>query len=134
MTDTERISLVLKKVVERSPEYLYINVILEKEGDKEPYSYTRVAEYLQQNALANIIDGNRAGANNKSFEIEKIGGYDKYLELESIKEKKAELKAQWEFRSLQAQTILNEWLIWSKWWPHAFSVIALILAIISFFR
>lgn len=66
-------------------------------------------------------------------EIKDIGNYSLYLEhlsklkdLETYKQKK-------EIENLESSIRMNKWLLKTKWLPHIFSIIALIISLIALF-
>lgn len=134
--DEEKIFKYIDKIIEFFPKYekdVFASLIHKMDCKEDLSEIQNVGNTMLRLNIFEKVGSHFIQFSTLGREIKDFGNYSLYLEhlaklkdLETYKQKK-------EIENLESSIKMNKWLLKTKWLPHIFSIIALIISLIALF-
>lgn len=134
--DEEKIFKYIDKIIEFFPKYekdVFASLIHKMDCKEDLSDIQNVGNTMLRLNIFEKVGSHFIQFSPLGREIKDFGNYSLYLEhlaklkdLETYKQKK-------EIENLESSIKMNKWLLKTKWLPHIFSIIALIISLIALF-
>jgi len=134
--DEEKIFKYIDKIIEFFPKYekdVFASLIHKMDCKEDLSEIQNVGNTMLRLNIFEKVGSHFIQFSPLGREIKDFGNYSLYLEhlaklkdLETYKQKK-------EIENLESSIKMNKWLLKTKWLPHIFSIIALIISLIALF-